>query len=51
MTDTEKLIAALKECETYFDDRADAEYFPDDPSPRPNEEMKLLALVREALAS
>ncbi|KSV78969.1 hypothetical protein N182_18400 [Sinorhizobium sp. GL2] len=40
---------ALVECEEYFDDRADAEYFTDSAAPHPNEEMKLLTLVRDAI--
>ena len=43
------LIDALRECEEYFDSRADAEYFTDSAAPVPNEEMKLLTLVRDAL--
>ncbi|ANK73760.1 hypothetical protein FA04_14695 [Ensifer adhaerens] len=43
------LIEALRECEEYFDNRADAEYFPDSAAPRPNEEMKLLQVVRDAI--
>lgn len=44
---------ALNECEEYFKQRADAEYFADCPSPTGNEEMQLLILVqnaREAIA-
>ena len=41
--------AMLRECEEYFDQRADAEYFPDSPSPHPNEEMKLLTEIRAFL--
>ena len=44
-----RLREALKECEEYFDQRADAEYFTDSPTPIPNEEMKMLVLVRDAL--
>ncbi|PDT47297.1 hypothetical protein CO661_14035 [Sinorhizobium fredii] len=43
------VIEALEECEEYFDNRADAEYFTDDPSPVPNEEMRLLTVVLDAL--
>jgi hypothetical protein len=43
------LIDALRECEEYFDSRADAEYFTDSAAPVPNEEMKLLTIVRDAL--
>lgn len=42
---------ALTECEEYFDNRADAEYFPDSPTPVVNEEMRLLTTVHAALAS
>lgn len=41
------LIAALQECEEYFDQRADADC--DQDGYIPNEEMKLLTLVRDAL--
>lgn len=41
------LIAALQECEDYFDQRADADC--DQDGYIPNEEMKLLTLVRDAL--
>lgn len=44
------LLEALDACEDYFDSRADAEYFTDSAAPVPNEEMKLLTLVREALS-
>lgn len=44
-----ELIDVLRECEEYFDQRADAEYFPDSAAPHPNEEMKLLTLVRDAI--
>lgn len=47
----ETLTAALTECEDYFDNRADAEYFTDSAAPVPNEEMTLLTLVRDALAA
>ncbi|MDX0009187.1 hypothetical protein GOB40_21145 [Sinorhizobium meliloti] len=47
--DGHNVIEALQECEAYFDQRADAEYFTDSAAPVPNEEMKLLTLVREAL--
>lgn len=42
------LIAALTECEDYFDQRADADC--DQDGFIPNEEMKLLQVVREAIA-
>lgn len=41
---------ALEEAEEYFDQKADAEYFTDSPSPHPNAEMRLLVAVREALS-
>jgi hypothetical protein len=41
------LLAALYECEAYFDNRADADC--DQDGFIPNEEMKLLSEVREAL--
>jgi hypothetical protein len=41
---------ALIEVETYFAERADAEYFTDSASPVGNEEMRLLVIVRAALA-
>ena len=44
-----RLREALDQCEDYFDNRADAEYFTDSPTPVPNEEMTLLAVVRAAL--
>lgn len=43
------LVEALEACEEHFDQRADAEYFTDSAAPHPNEEMKLLTLVRDAL--
>lgn len=43
------LIEVLRECEEYFDDRADAEYFPDSAALHPNEEMNLLVKVRDVL--
>ena len=46
-----KVIEALEACEEYFDQRADAEYFPDSPGPVGNEEMYLLEQVRSALRS
>lgn len=45
----ETLTAALAECEDYFDNRADADC--DQDGFIPNEEMKLLQGVREALAA
>lgn len=47
--ENKRLREALDECEDYFDQRADAEYFPDSAAPHPNEEMKLLQVVREAI--
>lgn len=44
-----QMKAALQECETYFEERADAEFFPDSPDPCGNREMQLLVEVREAL--
>jgi hypothetical protein len=41
------LLEALQECEEYFDNRADADC--DQDGFIPNEEMKLLAVVRDAL--
>lgn len=41
------MIEALDACEDYFDNRADADC--DQDGYIPNEEMKLLTLVREAL--
>lgn len=40
---------ALGQCEEYFEQRADAEYFTDSPSPCGNEEMQLLVEVQSAL--
>lgn len=48
-TATEHLIETLAECRDYFDDRADADQ-PSGEFPRPNEEMKLLMAVKEALS-
>ncbi|MFQ6184410.1 hypothetical protein ACLMJV_20990 [Sinorhizobium meliloti] len=42
-----KLREALQECEAYFDNRADADC--DQDGYIPNEEMKLLTIVRDAL--
>jgi hypothetical protein len=38
----------LEEVEEYFDNRADAEYFTDSPSPVGNLEMEMLILVNDA---
>lgn len=48
-TATERLIETLSECRDYFDDRADADQ-PSGECARPNEEMKLLIAVKEALS-
>jgi hypothetical protein len=40
---------ALEECQEYFSQRADAEYFTDSPSPVGNEEMRLLTEVEVGL--
>lgn len=45
------LAEALRQCRGYFDDRADAEYFTDSPTPLPNEEMRLLVEIDDALAT
>lgn len=42
----DKYREALKECETYFAERADAEYSTESAAPRGNEEMRLLSLLR-----
>lgn len=47
-SDNERLRKALRKCEEYFDQRADADQ-PSGLSPIPNEEMTLLAEVRAAL--
>lgn len=49
-TATEHLIETLKECEEYFDNRADADQPSGDSYPTPNEEMKILVAVRQALS-
>lgn len=43
------VVEALRECEEYFDQRADAEYFTESPGPVGNEEMTMLGVVRNAL--
>lgn len=56
MHKTAKIQSPLKEvhetlsqvCE-YFEERADAEYFTDSPSPIPNEEMRHFASCKEAI--
>lgn len=40
---------ALEECEAFFEERADAEYFTDSASPVPNDEMRLLTEVQVGL--
>lgn len=44
-----QMKSALQECETYFEERADAEYFTDSPDACGNEEMRLLMEVRHAI--
>lgn len=44
-----QMKSALQECESYFEERADAEYFTDSPDPCGNAEMRLLMEVRDAL--
>ena len=39
----------LRDCEEYFDQRADAEYFTDSPAPVGNEEMNMLTAIRAFL--
>lgn len=46
-----ELVEALKDCWEYFDQRADAEYFTSSLAPRGNEEMRLLCIVNDALAT
>lgn len=48
-TATEHLIETLLECQEYFDQRADADQ-PSGECARPNEEMKMLVAVRQALS-
>jgi hypothetical protein len=45
----EEIRATLRECYTYFDERADADMPPEHARPIPNEEMQLLTEVSEAL--
>lgn len=42
-------IEVLQECREYFEQRADAEYFSDSPTPSGNEEMRLLVMVEQAV--
>jgi len=44
--DMKDLLAHLR---TFFDGRADAEYFTDSPSPVINQEMRILVMIDEAL--
>lgn len=43
------VLDVLMECRDYFDSRADAEYFPDSPYPRTNEEMDRLTDIDAVL--
>lgn len=45
-----EMLAALREVEEFLDDQAEAEYFTDRASPVPNQAMRLLVEVREAIA-
>lgn len=49
MTITDEVTILLRECEEYFDQRADAEYLPDRPAPIGNEEMSILTNIRAFL--
>ncbi len=49
--EVQRLREALRECEDYFDNRADAEYTPERAAPQGNEEMRMLGVVRAALGS
>jgi len=42
-----ELLCVLGDCYDYFDQRADAQYFTDSPSPHPNEEMTILSRIKE----
>lgn len=44
------LLQLLTELRDYFEPMADAEYLPNDPAPVPNQEMKFLCQIEEALA-
>lgn len=46
-----QMKSALQECESYFEERADAEYFTDSASPCGNAEMRLLVEVQAALTA
>jgi hypothetical protein len=50
VTRMRQMKAALQACETYFEERADAEYFTDAASPSGNEEMRLLVEVQAAIS-
>lgn len=43
------VIEKLEPVREYFADRADAEYFTDQPTPQGNEEMRLLVAVEDAI--
>ena len=43
------MAEALAECEEYFEQRADAEYFTESAYPVGNEEMHMFVLVKKAL--
>lgn len=47
--DVRRMRSALRDCEEYFDNRADAEYFTDSARLVGNEEMHMLSIVRDAL--
>ena len=47
--DHDRVAEILHELREYFDNRADAEYFTDSPTPRGNVEMDMLVLVDNAL--
>ena len=44
-----EMIAVLRECEEYFDQRADAEYLYGQAAAQGNEEMRLLCDIRAVL--
>lgn len=43
-------LDVLHDAAEYFDARADAEYFTDQPTPQGNEEMGLLAMVNDCIS-
>lgn len=45
----QEMLEYLRDMEDYFKERADAEYFTDSASGVPNEEMRMLVKVREAI--